>query len=101
MSIILSINSLRAAANLLKKADVPFLIYGIPLITVVGGGALLYLGLQGILKKRTYILIRNGATQNYQINGRMAVVSGVCYLLIFLVVITFLVPFSLALLGLL
>jgi hypothetical protein len=75
-----------------------------PLLTVGGGGLLLYLAYRGIVHRHTlYLPVRmehKPLRQGYWVTGRTAVVTGISHLLLALVVLAVMGPISAALVGL-
>lgn len=75
-----------------------------PLLTVGGGGLLLYLAYRGIVHRHTlYLPMRRRhkpLPQGYWVTGRTAVLTGVSHLVLALVLLAVMGPISAAIVGL-
>lgn len=93
-----------AAASL---RSIPFYRYGIPLITIFAVSIALVYGGKGVIGRDTLLFIPAGAFGNAtgaiftHVRGAPAVVLGLLYWIVALLLVVILVPFSLGLLGLL
>ena len=81
--------------------------YFLPIIIFVGLAHFLVLGLMGIVKKKTYVMVKPSDFENltgriiFVVTGKEAVGWGILYLFLFALVALLAGPLSLALLNLL
>jgi len=98
------IESLKKSAQVFD--DLTFMRFFLPIIIIIGLINFLVLGLMGIIKRKTYVMIKPSDFDNltgriiFKVQGAEAIVWGVLYLFLFAIIALLGLPFSAVLLNL-